>query len=91
MVATVKKSKSDLGALDGDADRCILVDEKGNLINGDLILGIIATSWKNKNILKNNCVVGTSMSNSGLEDYFRKINIKFIRTDRCGDRNIIKK
>ena len=49
LVATVKKSKSDLGiALDGDADRCILVDEKGNLINGDLILGIIATSWKKK-------------------------------------------
>ena len=90
LVATVKKSKSDLGiALDGDADRCILVDEKGNLINGDLILGIIATSWKKKNILKNNSVVGTSMSNSGLEEYFRKINIKFIRTD-VGDRNIIR-
>ena len=42
-----------------------------------------------ENILKNNCVVGTSMSNSGLEDYFRKINIKFIRTD-VGDRNIIR-
>lgn len=90
LVLAVKNNKADLGiALDGDADRCILIDEKGNLINGDLILGIIATSWKNRNILKNNIVVGTSMSNSALQEYLKKQNIKFVRTD-VGDRNIIK-
>ncbi len=90
LISTVKRTKADLGiALDGDADRCVLVDEKGNIINGDLILGIIATNWKNKNILKNNSVVGTSMSNSALQKYLEKKNIKFIRAD-VGDRNIIK-
>ena len=76
-------------ALDGDADRCVLVDDKGRIINGDLILGIIATKWKNKNILKNNTVVGTKMTNSGLAKYLEKNNMNFIRTD-VGDRNIIK-
>ena len=90
LISEVKKNNADLGiALDGDADRCILVDEKGNIINGDLILGIIASNWKEKNILKNNTVVGTSMSNSALEKYLEKQNIKFIRTD-VGDKNIIK-
>ena len=90
LISAVKRTKADLGiALDGDADRCVLVDEKGNIVNGDLILGIIATNWKNKNILKNNAVVGTSMSNSALQKYLEKKNIKFIRTD-VGDRNIIK-
>ena len=90
LISAVKKTKADLGiALDGDADRCVLVDEKGNVVNGDLILGIIATNWKNKNILKNNTVVGTSMSNSALQKYLEKNNMRFIRTD-VGDRNIIK-
>ena len=90
LISTVKATKADLGiALDGDADRCVLVDDKGRIINGDLILAIIATKWKNKNILKHNTVVGTKMSNSGLAKYLEKNNIKFIRAD-VGDRNIIK-
>lgn len=90
LISTVKRTKADLGiALDGDADRCVLVDDKGRIVNGDLILGIIATKWKDKNILKNNTVVGTNMSNSGLEKYLNKNNINFIRAD-VGDRNIIK-
>ena len=89
LISTVKKTKADLGiALDGDADRCVLVDDKGRIVNGDLILGIIATKWKNKNILKNNTVVGTNMTNSGLEKYFEKKNINFVRSE-VGDRNII--
>ena len=89
LISTVKKTKADLGiALDGDADRCVLVDDKGRIVNGDLILGIIATKWKNKNILKNNTVVGTSMTNSGLAKYFEKKNINFVRSE-VGDRNII--
>ncbi len=91
LISAVKKTKADLGiALDGDADRCVLIDDKGRIINGDLILAIIATKWKNKNILQNNTVVGTKMSNSGLANYLEKNNINFIRTD-VGDRNIIKK
>ena len=71
------------------SDRCILIDEKGSLIDGDFILAIIAKSWKDKNILKNNTVVGTSMSNTALQ-VFKAAKYKFIRTD-VGDRNIIKK
>ena len=90
LISTVKRTKADLGiALDGDADRCVLVDDKGRIVNGDLILGIIATKWKNKNILKNNTVVGTHMTNSALVKYLEKNNINFIRVD-VGDRNIIK-
>ena len=83
LISTVKRTKADLGiALDGDADRCVLVDEKGNIINGDLILGIIATNWKNKNILKNNSVVGTSMSNSALQKYLEKKKYQIYKS-RC--------
>ena len=90
LISAIKKTKADLGiALDGDADRCVLVDDKGRIVNGDLILAIIATKWKNKNILKKNTVVGTKMTNSGLANYLEKNNINFIRTD-VGDKNIIK-
>jgi len=90
LASVVKRNKADLGiALDGDADRCILIDERGSLIDGDFILAIIAKSWKDKNILKNNTVVGTSMSNTALQVFLKQQNIKFIRTD-VGDRNIIK-
>ena len=90
LIKKVKEEKADIGiALDGDADRCILVDENGNLINGDKILAIIATYWKENNSLYNNTVVGTIMTNKALENYFVENNIKLIRT-KVGDRNIIK-
>ncbi len=90
LISMVKKTKADLGiALDGDADRCILVDDKGNIINGDLILAIIASNWKNKNLLNYNTVVGTTMTNTALENYLINQKIKFQRTE-VGDRNIIK-
>jgi len=90
LIKKVKEEKADIGiALDGDADRCILVDENGNLINGDKILAIIATYWKENNSLYNNTVVGTIMTNKALENYFLKNDIELIRTT-VGDRNIIK-
>ena len=90
LIKKVKEEKADIGiALDGDADRCILVDENGNLINGDKILAIIATYWKENNSLYNNTVVGTIMTNKALENYFLKNDIELIRT-KVGDRNIIK-
>ena len=87
MRQAVKKHKADLGiALDGDADRLILCDEQGTIVDGDQIIGMIATRWHNKKILKGG-VVGTLMSNLGLEQHFKKHNIKFIRAD-VGDRYV---
>ena len=87
MRQAVKKHKADLGiALDGDADRLILCDEQGTIVDGDQIIGMIATRWHNKKILKGG-VVGTLMSNLGLEQHFKKHNIKFIRAD-MGDRYV---
>ena len=82
-----EKNKADLGiALDGDADRVILCDEKGAIVDGDQIIGMIATRWHKKKILKGG-VVGTLMSNLGLEQYFEKENIPFVRSD-VGDRYV---
>jgi phosphoglucosamine mutase len=81
----VKKYKADLGiALDGDADRVIMCDEKSRIIDGDQIIAMIAKRWKNKKILKGG-VVGTLMSNYGLENFFLKHKIKFLRS-KVGDR-----
>jgi len=88
--AEVKKHKAHLGvALDGDADRIILCDEKGNIIDGDQILAMLAKRWKSKKLLKGG-VVGTLMSNYGLEKFFKLENIKFIRAD-VGDRYVKEK
>ena len=82
-----KKKKVDLGiSLDGDADRIIICDEKGNIIDGDQIIAMIALRWKKKRILKGG-VVGTLMSNFGLEKLFREKKIKFIRAN-VGDRYV---
>ncbi len=83
----VKKYKADLGiSLDGDADRIIMCDEKGSIIDGDQIIAALAVLWKKKRILKGG-VVGTSMSNYGLEDFFKRKKIKFIRAN-VGDRYV---
>ncbi len=83
----VKKCKADLGiSLDGDADRIIMCDEKGSIIDGDQIIAALAVRWKKKKILKGG-VVGTLMSNYGLEDFFKKKKIKFIRAN-VGDRYV---
>ena len=69
--SAVKKYKAHIGiSLDGDADRVILCDEKSNIIDGDQIIAL-ATRWKNKKMLRGG-VVGTLMSNYGLEKYFKK-------------------
>ena len=81
------KHKADLGiSLDGDADRVILCDEKGKIIDGDKILAALAIRWKEKKILKGG-VVGTLMSNYGLENFFKTRKIKFVRAD-VGDRYV---
>ena len=89
LINKVIEFKADVGiALDGDADRTILVDENGVIVDGDKIIAIIAQFWKKNNILFQNTVVGTIMTNKALEDYFLEKKINLIRTD-VGDRNII--
>ena len=88
--AAVKKYKAHLGiSLDGDADRVIMSDEKGKIIDGDQIIAALAKRWKDKKILKGG-VVGTLMSNYGLEKFFKKLKIKFLRTN-VGDRYVKEK
>tara|TARA_B100000989_G_scaffold94416_1_gene68587 strand:+ start:2210 stop:3535 length:1326 start_codon:yes stop_codon:yes gene_type:complete len=83
----VKKHKAHLGiSLDGDADRIIMCDEKGSIIDGDQIIAALALRWKKKKILKGG-VVGTLMSNYGLEKFLREKNIKFLRA-KVGDRYV---
>ena len=85
--SAVKKYKAHIGiSLDGDADRIILCDEKGKIIDGDQIIAMLATRWKKKRLLKGG-VVGTLMSNYGLEHYFKQKKIKFKRAD-VGDRYV---
>ncbi len=82
-----KKNKAHIGiSLDGDADRIIICDENGKIVNGDAIIAMLAKRWKKKKILKGG-VIGTLMSNFGLEEYFRKNKIKFLRS-RVGDRHV---
>tara|TARA_B100001093_G_C26809169_1_gene1006842 strand:- start:759 stop:2090 length:1332 start_codon:yes stop_codon:yes gene_type:complete len=83
----VKKFKADLGiALDGDADRVIMCDEKSRIVDGDQIIAMIAKRWKRKKILKGG-VVGTLMSNYGLESFFLNQKINFKRS-KVGDRYV---
>jgi phosphoglucosamine mutase len=85
--AAVKKYRAQLGiSLDGDADRIIMCDEKGNTINGDQIIAMLAKRWKHKKILKGG-VVGTLMSNYGLEIFLKREKIKFLRAN-VGDRYV---
>ena len=86
----VKKYKAHIGiSLDGDADRIIMCDEKGEIIDGDQIIAALAVRWKRKKMLRGG-VIGTLMSNYGLEKFFKSQKIKFIRTN-VGDRYVKEK
>lgn len=85
----VVRKGCDLGlAFDGDADRCLAVDEKGNLINGDFILAICGTHMKKHNILKNDTMVVTVMSNLGLDIAMKNEGIGLVKTT-VGDRYVL--
>lgn len=75
-------------SLDGDGDRVIFSDEKGQIVDGDQILAMIGTLWSKQGRLSDNTVVATVMSNLGLEQYFQKQGIAMLRTD-VGDRYVI--
>jgi phosphoglucosamine mutase len=85
----VMNHKADLGiALDGDADRLMMVDETGAIIDGDQLLALIATSWTENNMLQGEGIVATHMSNLGLERFLESKNLKLIRT-AVGDRYVL--
>ena len=87
--AKVRELGADVGvALDGDADRCILVDEKGELVDGDQVLGIAARELKRGGQLAKDTVVATVMSNLGLEVALREMGIALLRTP-VGDRYVV--
>ena len=87
----VVKAKADLGvAFDGDADRSLFIDEKGNYVDGDATLWVLANYLKAHGRLKDDTVVATVMSNIGLEIGFRAAEIKLIRTD-VGDKYVLDK
>ncbi len=87
---SVKKHKAHLGiSLDGDADRIIMCDENGKIIDGDQIIAALAKRWKNKKMLKGG-VIGTLMSNYGLEKFFKENGIEFLRAN-VGDRYVKEK
>ena len=89
LIQYVKDNNLSLGiAYDGDGDRCLAVDEKGNIIDGDKLLAIISENLKKHNKLKNNTIVATVMSNLGLNKYTEKENLNFVQTS-VGDRYVL--
>jgi phosphoglucosamine mutase len=85
----VKDYRADIGiALDGDADRLVVVDEKYNTISGDKLIGVLATYLKSQKKLSNNSCVATVMSNKALEDYLKSNGIKLLRSN-VGDKYVL--
>ena len=91
LVKQVKKLKADVGiAYDGDADRCLMIDEDGNEVDGDQIMAISTYYLKKDNKLTNNTLVGTVMSNLGLVKFCEANDINFVAT-KVGDRYVLEK
>ncbi|MFL5236490.1 MAG: phosphoglucosamine mutase [Rhizomicrobium sp.] len=91
MSAKVREMRADFGiALDGDADRVVMADERGRIIDGDQILALIARSWSRTGGLKGKGVVGTVMSNMGLERFMSGMGLSLARS-AVGDRYVIEK
>jgi len=85
----VREYRADIGfALDGDADRLVVVDENGEVINGDKLLGSLAYYLHSKNKLKNNAIAVTVMSNGALDDFLKKYSIKVYRSN-VGDKHVL--
>lgn len=85
----VRESNASVGiALDGDADRVVIADENGRLVDGDQILAVIAASWRDAQRLRGGGIVATVMSNLGLERYIEGLGLTLART-RVGDRYVV--
>lgn len=86
---SVIKYRADLGiALDGDADRLVVVDEKGQIVDGDQLLGALGMHLHNQKTLKGGGIVATVMSNQGLDDYMNSNGLKLFRSD-VGDKHVL--
>jgi len=89
MCAKVKELRADIGiALDGDADRVIIADDKGQVVDGDQLMALMATSWAKRGELKGGGLVATIMSNLGLERFLSAQKLGLIRT-KVGDRYVV--
>jgi phosphoglucosamine mutase len=88
LVEKVKEFRADIGiALDGDADRVVIVNEKGQIVNGDQLMAVIAERWHQSGQLTAGGIVATVMSNLGLERYLKSIGLTMARTP-VGDRYV---
>ena len=89
LIDKVREVRADIGiALDGDADRVVLVDEKGQIVDGDQLMAVIAESWQRRGKLAAGGIVATVMSNLGLERYLKGIGLSLARTP-VGDRYVV--
>ena len=87
----VREMRADIGiALDGDADRVLIVDERGHVVDGDQLLAVIAESWKDDGRLQGNGIVSTVMSNLGLERHLASVGLSLARTP-VGDRYVLER
>jgi len=85
----VVKYRADLGiALDGDADRLVVIDEKGEVVDGDQLLGALGVHLHNQKTLKGGGIVATVMSNQGLDDYMEENSLKLWRSN-VGDKHVL--
>jgi len=89
LIAKVRELRADIGiALDGDADRVIIVDEKGEIVDGDQVMAVIAEYWHTRGELRGGGLVATVMSNLGLERYLATLGLGLERT-QVGDRYVL--
>ena len=89
LVEKVLETRADIGiALDGDADRVLIIDEKGAVVDGDQLMGVIAKSWKERNLLTGGGIAATVMSNLGLERFLSGLDLKLDRA-KVGDRYVL--
>ena len=91
LAGKVREMRADIGiALDGDADRVVIVDERGHVVDGDQALAVIAQNWKEEGRLSKPAAVATIMSNYGFERYLKSVGIDLLRTP-VGDRYVLEK
>lgn len=89
LIEKVKEMRADIGiALDGDADRVLIVDEKGQIVDGDQLMAVVAGFWKDEGLLSQPGIVATIMSNLGLERYLSGLGLGLVRT-AVGDRYVL--
>lgn len=89
LIAKVREVRADVGiALDGDADRVLIVDEKGNIVDGDQLMAVVAESWNEQDRLSEPGIVATVMSNLGLERHLAAQGLTLARTN-VGDRYVV--